>query len=115
MSRRLLLLASFVFTFTGFRAEAQPVAPAPPKEYQVQIRYRIHAGRNERVRQFFPMVEFFERLGFKRENGADVEAEAEDASQNRMAGTIGSANARRLLEEPHVKSILLMPAGYKLP
>jgi hypothetical protein len=112
-SHRALLFASFMCVGMGLDAQAQPAAPAPPKEYQVQIRYRIQAGRNERVRQFYPMVEFFEALGLKRD---DVRAnEAEDATLNRMTGTISSAKARRLLEEPHVKSLLLMPPGFKLP
>src|SRR5262245_45902882 len=110
------LLAILLILAAGLaRVEAQVVSPPPPKEYQVQIRYRLHAGVQERVRQYFPMVQFFQSLGFKRTDDGDDDLEAGDTSRNRMEGTIGSANARRLLEQSHVRSILLMPAGYKLP
>lgn len=109
----LLLAIVTLAAADGTTAPAQVVAPAPPKEYRVIIRYRIQAGRNERIRQFFPMIEYFDSLGFKKDEGPDNEAE--DAALNRMTGTIGSANARKLLTEPHVKSIMLLPPDFKLP
>jgi hypothetical protein len=91
------------------RAAAEPV----PKDYQVTISYRIDAYRNERVRQFFPMLRFFESLGFKEDPGPDDEAE--NPKVTRMTGTIPAANARKLLTDPHVRAILLVPTGAKLP
>src|SRR5439155_7222946 len=71
------------------------------------------AARNERVAQFNAMVGYFDSIGFKKDPGPDDEAE--NASYNRMSGTIAPANVRKLIIEPHVKSVLLLPAGYKLP
>src|SRR5262249_46196892 len=104
------ILASVGWLGTGL---AQPVAPPPPKEYDVQIRYRILAARNERIVQFNAMVGYVESIGFRKEPGP--EDEAENAAYNRMTGTIASANVRKLIIEPHVKSVLLLPAGYKPP
>src|SRR5207249_523571 len=52
-------------------------------------------------------------IGFKKDPGPDNEAE--DPEQTRMSGTIPSANAGRILRDPHVKTILLAPAGFALP
>lgn len=87
--------------------------PAPPKEYDVQLRYRIHAGRNERLRQFDELIAFLNSVGFKKSPGSDTEAE--DPSENMMTGTIASRDARKLLGDHRVKTILLTPPGFKAP
>lgn len=115
MLHQRLLIASVLLAGTALPVAAQPISPPPPKEYRVHLRYRIYAGRAERVQQFYPMVAFLNSLGFKRDEGADIDGEAEDANLIYMTGTISSANARRLLEEPHVKSLLLLPPGFRLP
>jgi hypothetical protein len=92
---------------------AQPATPPPPKEYQVQLRYRIASTRNARLAQFFALTRYLESIGFKKDPGPDTEAE--DPEQTRMTGTITSAKVRKILADPHVKSLLLIPAGYKLP
>src|SRR6516225_640242 len=92
---------------------AQPATPPPPKEYQVQLRYRLASTRNARLAQFFALTRYLESIGFKKDPGPDTEAE--DPEQTRMTGTITSAKVRKILADPHVKSLLLIPAGYKLP
>jgi hypothetical protein len=86
---------------------------APPARYDVQLRYRINASRNQRIAQFLAMTHDLEALGFKKNAGE--ETEAEDPTETRMTGSIDVANARKLLYEPHVKALLLVPAGYALP
>ncbi len=92
---------------------APPVAPPPPKQYAVQIRYRIAALGTDRLNQYFDMLHFFQSLGFVLD--PNFEENPRDPEQTRLVGTIPSATARRLLEESHVRSILLMPAGFKVP
>jgi hypothetical protein len=92
---------------------APPAAPPPPKEYAVQIRYRIDALGTDRLTQYFDMLRFFQSLGFVLD--PNFEENPRDPEQTRLVGTIPSATARRLLEEPHVRSLLLMPAGFKVP
>jgi hypothetical protein len=94
-------------------AAAQPAAPPPPKEYKVHLRYRIRANRAQRIAQFLEMTKYLQAIGFNKDPGPDNEAEDNDAT--RMTGTIPSANARRLLSERHVKSLLLIPAGFEVP
>ena len=92
---------------------AQPVAPPRPKEYRVQIRYRIRGSGNVRIAQFLALTRYLESVGFHKDPGP--ENEAEDPEQTRMFGTINSGNVRKLLIERHVQAILLTPPGYELP
>ncbi|MCI0464119.1 MAG: hypothetical protein L0Z62_44870, partial [Gemmataceae bacterium] len=108
-----LLTISLTCLFAEVPALAQPAAPPPPREYKVHLRYRIRAGRSDRIAQFFEMTRYFESLGFRKDPGP--ENEAEDWNQTRMSGLIPSATARRLLVEPHVKALLLIPATLELP
>ncbi len=110
------LAASVVLIPATFAADvpvAEPISPPPPKRYTVEIRYGIDAFRNERVAQFSQMTGFFNKVGFDQDEGP--EDEAENSDYTRMTGTIPSANARLLLLEPHVRRLLLRPAGMKLP
>jgi hypothetical protein len=92
-----------------------PRAPAEPRpqEYDVRIRYRIDAYRNQHLVQFAPMLRYFESLGFQKDEGS--EDEAENPAVTLMTGTIPAANALKLLNERHVEAILLLPKGTKLP
>jgi hypothetical protein len=63
--------------------------------------------------QFNEMVRYFEKLGFVKEAGE--EDEPENPKINRMNGIIAAKDARRLLSERHVKTVLLYPEGTTLP
>jgi hypothetical protein len=108
--RRVLPLFLLVFV-TSARGEAP--RPAGPKEYDVQLRYRIYAGRNERIKQYIKLVRNLEAAGLQLDEGEF--AEAEDTRETRMTGKLAASNVRAVLRDPHVKSILLLPTGYKLP
>src|SRR5438874_7273142 len=75
------------------RAVCQPLAPAAPARYDVRIRYRINAARNQRIAQFFAMVRYFESIGFHKDPGP--EQEPEDPTETLITGSIASTNARR--------------------
>src|SRR5260370_5431932 len=91
----------------------EPARPEPPDRYDVGIRYQINAFRNERLMQYNEMLRYFEKLGFMKDPGE--EDEPENPQTNRMTGRIASKDARRLLGERHVKTLLLLPAESKLP
>jgi hypothetical protein len=107
-----LVIAAFAAS-VGSTGYGQPASSAAPKEYKVLVRYRIRAGVNQRLQQFARMLEYFKSIGFKKDPGP--ETEPEDPDQVLMSGTISSANARKLLMDPHVRSLLLIPASYQLP
>jgi hypothetical protein len=92
---------------------AQRVAPPPPPEYDVQARYSIRAATNQRIVQFQEMVRYLESLGFKREPGE--EDEPADPFADRLRGRLPSNRVDDFLREPHVRTVLLIPAGMKLP
>lgn len=104
---------SLVLLLDGSRGLAQPAAPPPPKEYRVQIRYRIRAAGPERIGRYRALLRYLESLGFQREGA--LEDAAEDPDQTRMTGTIASRNALKILMDPHVQAILLLPQGFELP
>jgi hypothetical protein len=92
------------------------VTAAPPEVYDVQISYRINAFRNERLLQYNEMMRFLKKAGFQRDSEEVVsETEAEDATHTRLRGTIPARRARDLLNERHIRSILLLPHGVKPP
>ncbi|HEY1379587.1 MAG TPA: hypothetical protein VGF55_22475, partial [Gemmataceae bacterium] len=100
--------------FWATPAPAQRVAPPPPPTYDVQVRYRIRVGRNERIVQFGEMVRYLESIGFKRVESEDPNEPA-DPNAERLFGTLPSNRVADLLREPHLRTVLLTPAGYKLP
>lgn len=113
MNMRTLLLSVGFPAFILTSLQAQPAVPPPPKTYQVRLRYHIQANRNERIVQYRALVQYLESIGFTKNPGE--ENEAADAGMDRMTGTISSLNAPKLLEGPHVRSLLLMPPDFKAP
>jgi hypothetical protein len=111
---RRLILAAFASILITMPVLAQRIAPPPPAKYDVQIRYSIRAGTQQRIEQFQQMMRYLESIGFER-GPSDHPHEAADPNAERLSGTLPSDRVRDLLKEPHIRTILLMPAGYKLP
>lgn len=97
----------------GSNPSAEAISPPPPKEYRVILRYQLRGPRVERLRQFAAMKSYLQSLGFQKD--ASEENEAEDPRITRITGTIGSANARKMLGDEHVRSILLAPSDFSPP
>jgi hypothetical protein len=97
-----------------FADPPSPPRPPAPDEYDVIIRYRIDAARTERIIQFRAMMRYLESIGFDKDP-SDNENEVEDRTATEMTGHIKSANARKILLEPHIYTIMLYPKGAKLP
>jgi hypothetical protein len=108
-----ITLATLVAAAFGLALPHRAAAEPRPKEYDVRIRYRIDAYSTTRIRQFVPMLRYFESLGFKKDEGP--EDEQENPRVTLMTGTIPAANARKLLDERHVEAVLLVPHEAKLP
>src|SRR5262249_20864635 len=99
----------------GSRAAGDtPAAPPPPKQYDVEIRYRNVVGRTERLTQYFAMTRYLKSIGFVIDPNQDDDPR--DPNETRLRGRVASSVDRRLFFlEPHVQALLLMPTGYKLP
>ena len=96
-------------------ALAQVKVPKPPASYDVELRYRIAANRDERLRQFDQLDKFLTRIGFQVTPTEDSETAPFDPAAERMLGSIPSSTAQALLQDHRIKTVLLKPAGYKLP
>jgi hypothetical protein len=108
------ILALFLAAVLTTPLVAGPSSPPPPDEYDVIIRYRIDAARTERIIQFRAMMRYLESLGFDKDP-SENENEVEDRTATEMTGHIKSANARKILLEPHIRTIMLYPKGANLP
>lgn len=113
MHNRMLLSLSMVAILAA-PLSALPPAPPPPAEYDVIIRYRIDAARTERLVQFAEMMRYLESIGFNKDP-SENENEPEDRAATEMTGHIASANVRKILAEPHVRTIMLFAKGVKPP
>src|SRR5436190_16645833 len=106
-------LSAWVVLIVAGPLAAQVVAPPPPAEYDVELRYRIRTTRNERVRQFQEMIRSLDAAGLVRIPGEPDEIA--DPNAERLRGRLPSSAVERVLAEPHVRTLLLIPAGAKLP
>jgi hypothetical protein len=113
MTRPGLLLV--VLLALASSAEAQVAYPPRPENYDVHFRYRIHANRDERIRQFRELEQFLKGVGFVPAAREDADLDAFDPTAERMDGAMPSANAVRLFEDPRILTALFVPAGRKFP
>ena len=116
---RALLKACVLFIpivwIAGPSGTAQLKVPKPPENYDVHLRYRIQADRNERVLQFEAMTKYMGSLGFKEAESEEGDQAPFDPTAEMMSGIISSQNARDLLRDRRVQTIHLAPAGYVPP
>jgi hypothetical protein len=117
MSRSRPVLAVLVVLMGSGFASAQVKEPPRAEKVDVQIRYRIRADRDERIRQFLALEKHLAALGFDdaRKNDPDRDLDILDPTAERFTGTIPSKNVLRLLDDPRVLNILFAPAGYEYP
>lgn len=117
MSRVRFTFAVLAVLACGPVAAAQVKEPKRPDKLDVEIRYRIRADRDERIRQFRELEKHLAALGFvdARKDDPDRLLDILDPRAERFVGTIPSQNVLRLLDDPRVLNILFAPAGHKYP
>ena len=113
MTRPGLLLAALLVSASP--ATAQVAYPPRPEKYDVHLRYRIRADRDERISQFRELQRFLEGVGFVAAPREDADLDAFDPTAERMNGTMPSANAARLFEDPRIQTAVFVPAARQLP
>jgi hypothetical protein len=111
------VLAVLVVLVGAGIAPAQVKEPPRAEKLDVQIRYRIRADRDERIRQFLALEKHLASLGFvdARKNDPERELEILDPTAERFVGTISSRSVLTLLDDPRVLNILFAPSGYTYP
>ena len=100
----------------GMRAPAQPAAPAPPANYQVMLRYRIIAPRDQHVVFYDRLIKHLQSLKFEFQPPLDTRPDTDriDPNKNEFRGRLAAANVPKLRENPHVAGIVLVPEGMDL-
>ena len=113
---RLALVLVATFTAAAL-APAQVKEPPRADKVKVEIRYRIRADRDERVRQYTALRKFLTNLAFDdaRQNDPDYDLDILDPNADRFTGTIPGANVLRLLDNPRIQNVLFAPADFALP
>ncbi|HXD86520.1 MAG TPA: hypothetical protein VN641_08505, partial [Urbifossiella sp.] len=101
--------------FFATTAPAQVVYPQRAETVDVQIRYRIRAARDERVRQFLVLTQRLDDLGFKRTRKPNDEQDIIDPTAERFDGSIPSKNVFAVLNDPRVQTILFKRTDYQYP
>ena len=98
-------------------APAQVKEPPRAEKLDVQIRYRIRADRDERIRQYRVLEKHLAALGFvdAHKDDPDRDLDILDPNAERFTGTIPSRNVLDMLNDPRVQNILFAPAGYTYP
>jgi hypothetical protein len=117
MTHARYLLAVFAIIFLTPIVEAQVKEPKRADKLDIEIRYRIRADRDERIRQFRALEKYLASLGFvdARKDDPDRDLDVLDPTAERFTGTIPSANVFRVLDDPRVLNILFAPAGHSYP
>src|SRR5579862_2082519 len=110
MIKHILFLCGFLLVSSSDTSLAAST-PLKPDIYQVRLRYQIDAFRTERIVQYQEMMKYFESIGFKID--PHPEEDADDPTAERLSGTIVAVNARKLLGDRHVRSLLLIPKDAK--
>ncbi len=120
MRPRLLIFARFAVVLgLGFSAtadgSAQVKGPAAPDSYAATIRFRIRADRDGRILQYREMEKNLAAAGFKPTDPEAGKLAQFDPSTESITGTVPSSSAAKLLDDPRVRTVLLIPSEYKLP
>lgn len=121
--RRLAIVVLGVLVTGGAFLVAQPSsAPLPPqpprpKKFAVTLRYRILAPRDQHVAQYDALIAHLKKIDFEFVPPLDEhpDTDREDPFKNSLQGNISADNAYRLLDNPSVAAVLLVPEGFKLP
>lgn len=113
-------LAALVALFAATSAPAQPAQvkePARADKVDVQIRYRIRADRDERIRQYRVLEKHLAGLGFDnaRKNDPDFDLDILDPNGERFGGSVPGAKVLDILNDPRVQNILFAPSGFAYP
>ncbi len=110
-------LVTVALTFVATLAPAQVKEPPRAEKMKIEIRYRIRADRDERVRQYLDLQKYLAKLGFDdaRKNEPDYDLDILDPTSERFSGTIPGTRVLEVLDHVRVQNILFVPDGFVIP
>jgi len=110
-----LLIAAVVTGLLASAADAQVTYPARTETFDVHLRYRIRADRDERIRQFRELQRHLKALGFVETPREDADLDLFDPTAEDLRGTLPSAKLNRLFDNGTVVTAVASPAGQAAP
>jgi hypothetical protein len=112
-----ILLTPLTIAFFAPLADAQIKEPPRAEKVDVQIRYRIRADRDERIRQYRVLEKHLAALGFvdAKKDDPDRDLDILDPNAERFTGTVPGAKVLDILNDVRVQNILFAPAGFTYP
>lgn len=114
-----LIRSAALLTLLGSATLASAEVKEPPRaeKLDVQIRYRIRADRDERIRQYRALEKYLASLGFvdAKKGDPDHDLDALDPNAERFTGTIPAKSVMDVLKDVRVQQILFAPAGFAYP
>lgn len=110
-------LAALVSLLAAAGAPAQVKEPPRAERVDAQVRFRIRADRDERIRQYRVLEKHLAGLGFvnARKNDPDADLDELDPNRERFVGTLPGAKVLAALDDPRVQCVLFAPAGFTYP
>lgn len=114
---RRLVLAALLLPLAAPRGDAQIKEPPRAEKVDVQIRYRIRADRDERVRQYRDLEKHLAKLEFvdADRDKEDRDLDVLDPAHERFNGTMPGAKVLAVLDDPRVLNVLFAPSGFQYP
>jgi hypothetical protein len=111
------VLALAVVLLTATLSPAQIKEPPRAEKVDIQIRYRIRADRDERVRQYRALEKHLDSLGFVDANKDDPDRDLDvlDPNHERFVGSLPGAKVMDTLNNVRVQNILFAPSGFTYP
>jgi hypothetical protein len=95
--------------------QAQVVYPEAPEKYEVQLRYRIRADRDERIRQYRALKMHLKAISFEETIREDGDLDIFDPTAEMLSGSISSANLTKLFDDPRIITVVARPTTLNLP
>lgn len=109
--------AGLAVLFLTTLASGQVKEPPRAEKLDIQIRYRIRANRDERIRQYRLLEKHLASLGFvdAQKDDPDHDLDILDPNAERFVGTIPGNKVMDVLKDVRVQSILFAPVGFMYP
>ncbi len=101
------------FAFLLAQAAAQPSAA----KVQIVLRYAISSPRDQHVLQYDALIAHLHKVDFQFDPPLEKHADTdrEDRSKNYLRGSIAADKFLKVLDNPNVASIMIMPEDFEYP
>ncbi len=110
-----VLCSPFIILFALLLAQASTQPSAA--QVQIVLRYAISSPRDQHVVQYDALIDHLRKVDFQFDPPLEKHADTdrEDRSKNYLRGTIAADKFLKVLDNPNVASIMIMPEDFEYP